>query len=165
MVVMLQLAALAIAAAQAAPTKEAPGLPTKRFLPLEVAKAAANAAVGQCAANGFSISVAVLDRSGGMIVYLRGDNAKPHHAGSARRKAYTALTFQMPSSQVAAFVASHPAAAGLLSMDGVIALGGGLPIKVGGDVVGAIGVAGGAKNGDDEPCAQAGIDAIAQFLR
>lgn len=165
MLKVLRLAALTVVMAQAAPAQEVSGLPTKRFLPLSLARMAADAAVARCTASGFSISVAVLDRSGEAILYLRGDDAKPHHAGSARRKAYTALTFQMPSSEVAAFVAAYPAAAGLLTMDGVIALGGGLPIKVGSDVVGAIGVAGGTKNGDDEPCAQAGIDAIARSLR
>jgi uncharacterized protein GlcG (DUF336 family) len=141
------------------------GLPKKHYLPLELATTAAQAAVRHCEEGGYSISVFVLDRSGETIVSMRGDDAKPHHYASARRKAYTALTFQMPSGKLPELVTEHPEASGLLSMEGVIALGGGLPIKAGNDVIGAIGVAGGSSSSDGEACAEAGIAAIFPSLK
>src|ERR1700722_10843998 len=120
----------------------AQGLPVKPYLPLEIAQTAASAAVAKCKGQGFSVTVFVLDRNGEPIIMMRGDDASPHHVESARRKAFTALTFKMPSADVAPFIEQHPAAAALADLTGIIRLGGGLPIKSGDDIVGSIGVAG-----------------------
>ena len=146
------------------PVVASAALPTKTYLPLELATAAAQAAIDRCKVDGLSVSVVVVDRGGEIIMAMRGDDGKPHHFASALRKAYTARTFEMPSGFLQPFIASHPEAAGLLEIDGVIALGGGMPIKVGDDTVAAIGVAGASSSGEDEVCTQAGIAAIADRL-
>jgi uncharacterized protein GlcG (DUF336 family) len=140
------------------------GLPVKQYLPQEVAQTAASVAVAKCKADGFSVTVFVLDRIGEPIIMMRGDNASPHHVDSARRKAFTALTFKMPSAELAPFIAKNPSAAALADLNGIIALGGGLPIKSGDDIVGSIGVAGAPVSDKDVACAQAGLDSIASRL-
>src|SRR5882724_9138815 len=77
------------------------GLPAKQYLPLEVAQTAASAAVATCKADGLPPTVFVLDRVGEPIIMMRSDDASPHHVESARRKAFTALTFKMPSAELA----------------------------------------------------------------
>jgi uncharacterized protein GlcG (DUF336 family) len=75
------------------------------------------------------------------------------------------LSFRTSTAEFAKRVATNPAAAGLKDVDGVITLGGGLPILSGAEVIGAIGV-GGAPGGDkDEACSQAGISKIADKLK
>lgn len=142
----------------------AQGLPVKQYLPLEMAQTAASAAVAKCKADGFSVTVFVLDRMGEPIIMMRGDDASPHHVDSARRKAFTALTFKMPSGELTPFLEKHPAAAALTDLNGIIALGGGLPIKSGQNIVGSIGVAGAPASDRDVACAQAGLDSIASRL-
>ncbi len=143
----------------------AQGLPVKKYLPLDVAQIAASTAEKTCRAQGFSVTVYILDRMGETITMMRGDAASPHHVASSRRKAYTALTFKMPSGDLDPFIEKHPAAAALKDMDGVIALGGGLPIRSGEEIVGAIGVAGATGSDSDVGCAQAGLNAIAPRLK
>jgi uncharacterized protein GlcG (DUF336 family) len=139
-------------------------LPTKYYLPLELAQKAAMAAMAQCRVDGFSVSVTVLDRAGEPIVFLRNDDSRPHHAEPSRRKAYTALTLGMPSGELPAFITSHPAAAQLVGLPGMSTLGGGLPIRSAGEVVGSIGVAGAPGGEKDVACARSGIDSIAARL-
>lgn len=143
----------------------AQGLPVKQYLPLELAQTAATAAITKCKADGFSVTVFVLDRFGEPIVMMRGDEASPHHVDSARRKAFTALTFKMPSAELAPFIEKHPSAAALANLNGIIALGGGLPIRSGDDLVGSIGVAGAPASDKDVACAQVGLDSIASRLK
>jgi len=98
------------------------------------------------------------------IIMMRSDDASPHHVESARRKAFTALTFKMPSAELAPFIKKHPGAAALADLNGIIALGGGLPIRSGEDLVGSIGVAGAPASDKDVACAQSGLDSIASRL-
>ena len=138
----------------------AQGLPSEKYLPMSVALDAATAAVEACAKQGYRVSAAVVDRAGVVRVVLRGDGAGPHTPESSTRKAYTAVSFRMPTSFMSEYASSTPAAAGIRHVDRVLMLGGGLPIAVGDDIVGAIGV-GGAPGVDlDDACAQAGIDTI-----
>lgn len=140
---------------------------TTRELSVATATEAAVAALADCTAKGYRVAVAVTDRGGQVRVMLRGDSAGPHHLDSARRKAYTAA-----SSGSSTLVWSENLAKGLrapdpnlVHLEGVLIIGGGLPIKVGEQVVGAIGV-GGAPGGDrDDVCARAGITKIQDELR
>jgi uncharacterized protein GlcG (DUF336 family) len=132
---------------------------------LRLAQDAATAAVEKCRKDGFRVAVTVVDRAGQIKTLLRDDGAGPHTADTSRRKAYTALTFQTSTAELAQRIASTPGAANLKDITDVIALAGGLPIRSGTDVIGGIGV-GGAPGGDkDEICAQAGIDAIGERLK
>jgi len=136
-------------------------LPREAALPLALANKAAAAAQEKCKQDGYRVTVAVVDRAGVLKVLMRGDGAGPHTTNSSSKKAYTAASLRRPTSEMAELVAKTPALQGLRDIDDkVLILGGGLPIEIGGEVVGAIGV-GGAPGGHlDDACAQAGLDSI-----
>jgi uncharacterized protein GlcG (DUF336 family) len=136
-------------------------LPREATLPLALASKAAAAAQEKCRQDGYRVSVAVVDRSGVLKVLMRGDGAGPHTTDSSTKKAYTSASLRRPTGELAEMVAKTPAAQGLQYMNAnILILGGGLPIEIGGEVVGGIGV-GGAPGGHlDAACAQVGLDSI-----
>jgi uncharacterized protein GlcG (DUF336 family) len=136
-------------------------LPTAPYLPLELAQKAANAAMAQCIADGYKVSVAVVARSGSTKVLIKGDGSGPHTVGSSTGKAFTSASMGQPTAKLAKLIEEKPFLEGLRDMDSrLVILGGGLPIKINGALVGGIGV-GGAPGGHlDEACAKAGIAAI-----
>ncbi len=136
-------------------------LPRERILPLSLATKAAQAAVDQCMADGYLVSAAVVDRGGNVLALMRKEGAGPHTVDSSRKKAYTASSLRRPTAELAGLIAKMPAVQGLQHMnEHILMLGGGLPIKMEGEVVGGIGV-GGAPGGHlDEACSQAGLDSI-----
>ena len=153
---------LTLAAALLAPVSvAAQELPTAPYLPLEMAQTAAQAAVEACAAEGHNVSVAIVARSGVTKVILRADNAGPHTVGSSTGKAFTSASMGRDTAGLAGFIGSNPQNDGLRDMDGRLVIqAGGLPIRIGGALVGGIG-AGGAPSGDiDATCARVGLDAI-----
>jgi uncharacterized protein GlcG (DUF336 family) len=155
-------ACFAVAAARASPAV-AQGLVTQKNIPLAMAQTIANAALEQCISMGFKVSVTVVDRAGIPIVMLRGDGAGLHTPEGSDRKAYTARTFSQPSAAFAKRMIDDPNSVGSRNYSRVLALAGGLPIKVGDDVVGAVGVSG--SPGKDDVCSQAGIDKVADQLK
>jgi uncharacterized protein GlcG (DUF336 family) len=108
--------------------------------------------------------VTVVGREAQVIVLLRGDGSSPHTVENSRRKAYTARTFRIPSGEFAQRVKNNPTT-GLVHLSGVIAAQGALPIKVGDDTIGAVGVSGSPGGDKDEACAKAGLDKIAAELK
>lgn len=139
----------------------AQGVLTEKNISIALAQEAAMTALEKCRADGYRVSVVVLDRGGNLKAVLRDDNAGLHTPDTAQRKAYTSLTFRIPTTMFAQRVLGNPA---LGTISEVIALGGGLPIQSGTEVIAAIGV-GGAPSGDaDATCAQAGIDKIKDRL-
>lgn len=136
-------------------------LPREATLPLALASKAAVAAQDKCKQDGYRVTVAVVDRAGVLKVLMRGDGAGPHSTDSSTKKAYTAASLRRPTGELAEMVAKTPAVQGLQYMnDHILLLGGGLPIEIGGEVVGGIGV-GGAPGGHlDAACAQVGLDSI-----
>ena len=136
-------------------------LPTSSYLPLELAQKAANAAMKQCKADGFRVSVAVVDRSGSTKVLIKADGSGPHTVGSSTGKAFTSASMGRPTAQLAKLIKDKPGLGGLRDMDPrLVILGGGLPIKIGDSLVGGIGV-GGAPGGHlDEACAKVGVESI-----
>jgi len=139
-------------------------LATHKDLSYNMVKAIAEGAVEACQAKGYHVSVTVVGRDGGTLAQIRGDGAAPHTMENSRRKAYTALTFASPSAQFAQQVAKDPGAAQRATLPGVIGIGGGLPIKLGEDTIGGVGISG-SPGGNDEPCSKAGIDRVASQLR
>jgi uncharacterized protein GlcG (DUF336 family) len=109
------------------------------------------------------VSLTVLDSSGLVKIQVRGDGTGPHTLEHSRRKSYTALTFKRTSAETAKAWASSPTAAP--AIDGTVGAGGGVPIKAGDDVIGAVGVSGAPGGEKDEACALAGIARIADLLR
>ena len=136
-------------------------LPKERVLPLALATKAAHATIDKCLADGYRVSATIVDRGGNIRVLLRQDGAGPHTVDSSRKKAYTSASLRQPTAKLAALIAKMPAVQGLQHMnEHILILGGGLPIEIGGEVVGGIGV-GGAPGGHlDEACAQAGLASI-----
>ena len=138
-------------------------LAVEKSLTLAMAEAIANGAMESCKAMGYKVSVAVLDRDGLTMVMLRGDGSGLHTPEGAERKAYTARTFRAPSAAFLKRMQNDPAAHASEGYARVLALPGGLPIKVGDDVVGAVGVSG--SPGKDDDCGQAGINKVADQLK
>jgi len=136
-------------------------LPTAPYLPLDMATQAAQTAVKACSAEGYNVSVAIVARSGVTKVILRADNAGPHTVGSSTGKAFTSASLGRATADLANFIGGNPQNDGMRDMDTRLVIqAGGLPIKIGGALVGGIGV-GGAPSGDiDANCARAGLDAI-----
>jgi len=156
------LAGTAVAAILSWPAS-AQGLVTEKNISLAMAQTIANAALEQCKSMGFKVSVTVVDRAGMPIVMLRGDGAGLHTPEGSDRKAYTARTYRSPSANFAKRVQTDPSYAPAMQYTRVLALSGGLPIKAGDEVIGAVGVSG--SPGKDEVCSLAGIDKVAGQLK
>jgi uncharacterized protein GlcG (DUF336 family) len=152
-----------IALATALSPAHSQGLVAERNISLGMAQTIANAAMEKLKEMGYRVSVTVVDRAGLPIVMLRGDGAGLHTPEGSDRKAYTARTFRAPSADFIKRMLSDPTAVGSKEYTRVLALPGGLPIKVGEDVVGAVGVSG--SPGKDDDCSKAGIDKVADQLK
>jgi len=124
----------------------------------------AETALAECEKAGNSVSVAVVDRAGRLRVFLQADNAAPHNIELARRKAYTARTFGRTSAEWAKRTVDMPELSAQRNLTDVIALRGGVPIKVGNETIGAVGVSGSSSEGD-EACANAGLAKVADQLK
>ena len=136
----------------------------QRDVSLRMALTIAETAVAECAKGGNNVSVAVVDRAGRLRVFLQGDKAAPHNIELAQRKAYTARTFGRTSAEWAARTGPGSELAAQRQLDHVIALAGGVPIKVGDETIGAVGVSG-STTGGDEGCAMAGVAKVADELK
>jgi uncharacterized protein GlcG (DUF336 family) len=125
------------------------------------AMAAAQAAVEAAEGQGIRINVAVVDRAGTPMAFLRMHGAPLHSIGIAEDKAYTAASFGLSTAQWDAVVAGNEALrAGLAQRERLVMFGGGLPIVHAGECIGGIGVSGGSE-AQDEACARAGLETMA----
>lgn len=152
-----------LAAAALSSPAAAQGALAQKTVSLAMGEAIANAAIAQCRTMGYKISVAVLDREGLQVVLLHDDGAGLNTREGSDRKAYTAVAFGQPSAAFVKRMQDNPASAGSIHYNRVLALAGGLPIKVGKEVIGAVGVSG--TPGKDDVCSQAGIDKVADQLK
>jgi uncharacterized protein GlcG (DUF336 family) len=127
----------------------------------EAAGAAAQAAVRHAQEKGWRINVAVVDRGGNMMSFLRMPGAFLHSIDIAIDKAYTAASFGFPTKDWMAAVGHDEGMKfGFSARPRLIVFGGGLPLRVaGGEWIGGIGVSG-ASESEDEECARAGLKAI-----
>jgi len=143
-------------------------LVTERTLSVDAALEVASAALEHCRKEGSRVTITVLDHAARTKVVLREDGANLHSTEHSLRKAYTALTYNMPSSEYGKRAAKNPGSAGPLHLANITTAAGGLPIHAGDTLVGAIGISGtpGAKGGGaaDEGCARAGIERISKGL-
>ncbi len=139
-------------------------LPVHHDLPQALAVTLAQAAIDACVAKGYPESAVVVNAAGETIVAIRGDGSAPHTVENARRKAYTAMSFRISTTDYAKrYADNNPVVRQQVTLPNVIAIPGGLPIKVGGEVIGGVGASG--SPGVDEPCVQAGLDKIAPLLK
>jgi uncharacterized protein GlcG (DUF336 family) len=157
----IALAALMIASFSAPASAD---LLARKDLSLDTALAIATTAAATCKGQGHRVSVHVVGRNGEVLVSLRGDNASPHTMENSMRKAYTARTFRVPSGEIVKRLKENPQFAGVF-LTNVIATEGALPITVGDDVVGAVGVSGAPGGDKDAACAKTGIDKVADQLK
>lgn len=137
---------------------------TVKLMTPETALKAAQAALAKCRADGYQVTVAVVDRSGVTQVVLRDRFAGPHTVDMAVDKAWTAVTTRTPTGELAKVTQPGSPQSSLRNRPRMAVIAGGLLIESGGALVGGIGVAG-APGGDlDDVCAKAGIDSIRDSL-
>jgi len=177
----MRLITIAIAAAIAAPALAQPlpspasyppvvgdkGVVTTHELSLDMAEKIARGGVEACRKMGFHTTMVVVDSSGTMKAFLRDDKTGPHTISLAQDKAYTALTLSNRFAGSLAFATARNSTLGspMPNIRGVTTVGGGLPIKYRGEVIGAVASSGAVGGDKDELCSQAGIDAVAAELK
>ena len=159
LLVLTAMAAFGSAVAQtAAPRSE-------RNMSLELANQIAAASVAACQANGHAVTATVVDRAGGVRAVQRADNAGPHTLQASQDKAYTSASAKNTTLAMMDNAQKNPGAANLVYIPGFLLLGGGVPVRVGNEVIGAVGV-GGAPGGNlDEQCAMAALDKVKEQLK
>lgn len=156
----LGLACLLLASSQVV----AQGVVMQRNLSLPLAKTIAEATLAECKSKGFNTAAAVVDRAGQVLVLLRDEQGSAQMAEMARRKAYTARMFRLPTSEFQKRTASDPSLLPQRDVQDILALGGGLPIVAGGEIIGGVGSSGSSQE-TDEGCAKAGLAKVAELLK
>lgn len=127
---------------------------------LALANELIDATMAACHAEDKSAVVAVVDRAGNLIALQRDDNVGPHNTDAAVRKAFTALSTKTPSRILANNARANPDSSNLNTVDDLLLLGGGVPLKFGDDVIGAIAAGGSGGAMQDESCALQGIEKV-----
>jgi uncharacterized protein GlcG (DUF336 family) len=163
---VIRIAGLSLASALACglATSANAQLVTHKDLTLAMAVTMAQTAIATCKTNGYSVSANVVGRGGEVLVAMRGDATGPHTLENSMKKAYTARSTRQPSGAFAEAVKTNPTAGGL-RLSNMVPAQGALPIKVGEDTIGAIGVSGAPGGDKDEACAKAGIEKVADQLK
>ena len=156
----LALCAAAASSAWAAPAATAITLKQEN-VSLAMANELINATLAACHADGRSAVAVVVDRGGNLIAVQRDDSVGPHNTEAAQRKAFTALSTKTPTRLLAANARANPESQNLNTVQSLLLIGGGVPLTVGKDVIGAIGVGGSGGAAQDEGCA---LKAIAQVM-
>src|SRR5580698_6880235 len=134
----------------------------KNSISSELAQRMVEAAVAKAIAIGVSENVAVVDDGGNLKAFSRMDGAPILSIEIAQHKAYTAL-FGVSTQDFFNFIQGDPSLlAGIPTLRRVAAYGGGFPIKVDGEIVGAIGVSGAPTVQNDIDCAKAGLAALSE---
>jgi uncharacterized protein GlcG (DUF336 family) len=152
----LAVAFIASAAAQA-PLSE-------KNVSMKMAQMIIDGTIEQCTKDGYKVTVVIVDNAGLVHASLRGDGTNPHTMEFARKKAYTARTRGQTSLEFMKFT-DVPANAYLRQIPEVVAVGGGVPIKIGNVTIGGVGVSGAPASEKDEVCALAGIAKVADQLK
>ena len=137
---------------------------TTKSLTPDTALIAAKAALEKCRKDGYQVTVAVVDRGGLTQVLLRDRFAGAHTVDIAPNKAWTAVSFRIPTAALAVETQAGKPMSAIRSHPKVFAAGGGLAIEAGGSVLGGIGVSGAPGGEADDECAKAGIKAIADAI-
>src|SRR5271168_1989017 len=149
---MMVLSGLAMARAQM-PNPYGPAVS------LENARKAAAPALAEAEKNHWNVAVAVVDTGGNLVYYEKMDNTQLGSANVAIEKARTAALFKRPTKAFQDVLAGGGDGLRILSLKGVVAVEGGIPLVMDGKIVGAIGVSG-ATSAQDAQCAKAGADVL-----
>ena len=156
------IAALALACAASQAQAQSQTLVVERGLSVNAALELASAAMERCRADGYKVTITVINRHARTSVVLSEDGVNPHTLENSLRKAYTAFTTRTPSGEMAK--RAQPGLSGFMLLDKITPIEGGLPIFAGKDLVGAVGISGAPGGEKDAACAQVGIDKIAKGL-
>ncbi len=137
----------------------------EKNMSMELATKIAAASVAACSADKYNVTATVVDRAGGVRAVQRADNAGPHTLAASQAKAFTSASAKNTTLAMWEGVQKNPASTNVAMIPGFLLLGGGVPVKVGDEVIGAVGV-GGAPGGHlDEKCALAGIASVQDLLK
>ena len=128
-------------------------------LSLALANTLAADALDACKELGQTAVVAVVDRGGNLVALQRGDGVGPHNTAAAQRKAFTSLSTKSKSGELGQKVRNDPASQNLNTVPELLLLGGGVPVMLDGQVIGAVGVAGAGGSANDQSCAEEAIAA------
>jgi uncharacterized protein GlcG (DUF336 family) len=160
----VRLAALASLSVLAASPALAQAPQVEKNVSMAMALAIIQGTIEQCTKDGYKVSVVIVDKAGNVAASVRGDGTNPHTMEFGRLKAYTSRTRGQTSLEFMKLT-SDPANAYLKQIPNTVAVGGGVPIKAGNEVIGAVGVSGAPGGEKDEVCANAGIAKVADALK
>jgi uncharacterized protein GlcG (DUF336 family) len=158
------LAVLASASVLVAGPAFAQAPQVEKNVSMTLSMAVMQGALDQCTKDGYKVSVVIVDKGGNVAASVRGDGTGPHTMEFARMKAYTARTRNQTSLQTMKLL-EDPANAFIRQIPNVVGVGGGVPIRVGNEVIGAVGVSGAPGGEKDEVCANAGIAKVEAALK
>jgi uncharacterized protein GlcG (DUF336 family) len=139
------------------------GLPTQKVMTIDVAETIAREAMAQCRANGYKVTVTVVDGANILKAFLRDDGAGMATVEVGRMKANSVIAFGRPSGPPANLPPGTPAPPPVLP--GTINAMGGVPIKVGDQLIGAVSVSGAPGGDKDAACANAALAKVADKLK
>lgn len=159
---LIKFSTLALTLVAAAANAQA--VRTEKNMSLDLANQIAYASVAACAANGYAVAATVVDRAGTVRAVQRADNAGPHTLGASQAKAFTSASAKNTTLAMMEGSQKNPAAANLVNIPGYLLLGGGVPVKVGNEVIGAVGVGGAPGGNFDEQCAMVALDKVKALL-
>ncbi len=146
-------------------TAGAQAIRSERAMSLELANQIASATVAACAAGGYAVAATVVDRAGVVRAVQRADNAGPHTLGSSQQKAWTSASTKAPTLALMEAAQKNPGSANLVHLPGFLLLGGGMPVKIGTDTIGGVGVGGAPSGALDEQCAVAALEKVKDLLK
>ncbi len=135
-----------------------------KILTLETAMELAQASLADCRKRGYQVAITVVDRFGTVQVVLRDRFAGPHTPETARRKAWTAISFRTDTLSLAELTLAGKEPSGIRFVSNALMVGGGVPVEAAGSIVAGIGVSGAPGGDQDDACARAGIEAITDKL-
>jgi uncharacterized protein GlcG (DUF336 family) len=127
------------------------------FITLEAAKKMVAAGEAEARQHGWNVAIAIVDASGGLILFHKLDETQPGSIAVAQGKARAAALFKRPSKLLEEAIAGGKQ--GFLTVEGIVPMQGGLPVIVDNKVIGAVGVSG-VTSAQDEQVAQAAIKGL-----
>ena len=126
---------------------------------LAQAKTVLAAAEAEAAKQNFTVAIAVVDTAGNLVAFSKADNTQIASVNVSQGKAYTAVGFKRPTKALQDTLAAGGVGLRTLTLEGVVAAEGGVPLVLNGQIVGAIGVSG-MTSEQDGVVAAAGVAAL-----
>jgi uncharacterized protein GlcG (DUF336 family) len=126
---------------------------------VDVAKKVATAAIAEARKNNFTMAIAIVDTNGFLVYFEKMDNTQNGSVNIAIDKARSAALFKRPTKAFQDVVAGGGDGIRILALQGAVPVDGGLPIIVGGKIIGAVGASGGS-SAQDGQVAKAGTDSV-----